>query len=168
MIDRGKAMMNSHLIVRAVPAVLAALLLCSTGVYAQNAPGSSPTKETAAQSQARKTMLERVDRRIEDLRTKLHITAAENPQWQEFATVMRENAQKIDKEFEARAARFSSMNAVENMQSYAAIAKQHAENMELLLPAFQKLYDSLSDEQKRTADEVWRSYGQRRGQRGKG
>ena len=156
-------MMNSHLIVRAAPAVLAAMLW-STGAFAQASPSAPAAHERAAQGQqAEKTMLERVDRRIADLRTKLHITAAENPQWQEFAAVMRENAKKIDKEFEERAEHFTSMNAVENMQSYAAIAKQHAENMDHLLPAFQKLYDSLSAEQKRTADEMWRSYGQRRG-----
>ncbi len=60
------------------------------------------------------------------------------------------------------------MNAVENMQSYAEIAEQHAKNMERLVPAFQNLYNSLSDAQKRTADALWRNYAERASRRHRG
>jgi periplasmic protein CpxP/Spy len=52
----------------------------------------------------------------------------------------------------------TSLNAVENMQSYANIAQRHAQDVQRLVPAFQNLYNSLSDEQRRTADQVFRSY----------
>jgi len=40
----------------------------------------------------------------------------------------------------------------ENMKSYADIAQRHAQDVQRPVPAFQNLYNSLSDEQRRTAD----------------
>ena len=46
------------------------------------------------------------------------------------------------------------MTAAANMQSYAQVAKDHAQDMQKLVPVFQALYDTMSDNQKRTADQV--------------
>ena len=43
-----------------------------------------------------KTAEERVERRIKELHSQLQITPAEEPQWNEFAQVMRENARDMD------------------------------------------------------------------------
>ena len=152
--------MKCYSIVRTGAALLAAVLLLPMGALAQTAGGGSPAVSAAAPPPAtdQKARLQRVDGRIADLHAKLHITAAEEPQWREFAEVMRDNARKMDQKFAARAAGFSTMNAVQDMQSYAEITQQHAENMQRLVPAFQKLYDALSPQQKQTADAVWRSY----------
>ena len=50
------------------------------------------------------------------------------------------------------------MSAVDNMQSYAQIEQQRAQDMQKLVPAFQTLYSSLSDQQKKTADQIFRNY----------
>ena len=50
------------------------------------------------------------------------------------------------------------MTAVDNMQSYAQIEQQRAQDVQKLVPAFQTLYSSLSDQQKKTADEMFRNY----------
>ena len=63
---------------------------------------------------------------------------------------MRDNARNMDQTFKERAQNFQSLNAVENMQSYAEIAQRHARDVQRLVPAFQNLYNSLSDEQRRT------------------
>ena len=44
------------------------------------------------------------------------------------------------------------MNAVESMQSYATLAELHAQDVQKLTAAFQTLYGSLSDAQKKAAD----------------
>jgi protein CpxP len=169
--------MRRHLVARAAPALLAAFLL-PAGVLAQTAPRSpaepatagpaAPGKAAVAGQKSERIMLQRVDRRIADLRSKLHITSAEEPQWHQFADVMRANTRRMAQKFVKREQEFRSMSAVENMKSYAGIAEQHAKNMELLVPAFEDLYNSLSAEQKQTADRLWRGYAERAHRKHKG
>lgn len=125
---------------------------------AQTAP--PPTSHPAASAPGTPNMQVMVEQRIKDLHASLHITDAQEPQWTEFAQVMRDNAKDTDALYEARADKIATMTAVENMQSYAAIAQQHATEMQKLLPAFQALYASFSDQQKKQADEAFRSYAQ--------
>jgi hypothetical protein len=151
--------------------VLASLLL--TGGLALSGPSLAQTATppakaaTAQQAAARPTppnMQAMVEQRIKDLHSRLRITAAEQPQWDQFAQSMRDNAKATDALYEARAEKMGSMTAVENMQSYAAIAQQHAADMQKLLPAFQTLYSSFNDAQKKQADEVFRDYAQQAAQ----
>jgi periplasmic protein CpxP/Spy len=81
---------------------------------------------------------ERVDHRIRELHSQLQITAGEEPLWNEFAQVMRENARDMDQVFMQRVQQYPMMNAVQNMQSYEQIAEQHAQRVQKLVPAFQK------------------------------
>jgi lysophospholipase L1-like esterase len=114
---------------------------------------------------AGKTAEERVEGRIKELHAQLHITPAEEPQWNEFAEVMRENARDMDQAFMQRAQQFPTMNAVQNMQSYEQISEQHAQRVQKLVPAFQKLYDAMPDQQKRLADQVFRANAEKHMQR---
>src|SRR5580700_10243613 len=108
---------------------------------------------------------ERVERRIKELHGQLQITPAEEPQWNEFAQVMRENARDMDQAFVQRAQQHPTMNAVQNMQSYEQISEQHAQRLQKLVPAFQKLYDAMPDQQKRVADQVFRTNAEQHAQR---
>lgn len=100
---------------------------------------------------------ERVENRIRELHAQLRITSAEEPQWNQFAEVMRDNARSMDQAFKERAQSFESMNAVQNMQSYEKLAQAHAQDLEKLVPAFQNLYDAMPDQQKQLADQVFRT-----------
>jgi hypothetical protein len=119
-------------------------------------PGSQAQTSPAQGGAAARSMEATVDQRIKELHAKLHITAAQEPAWQKFAQTMRENAQKMDQAFEARVDQMQSMNALDNMKSYAQISQQHAQDVQALLPPFEELYGSMSDSQKRTADQVFR------------
>ena len=57
---------------------------------------------------------------------------------------MRDNAQHMRQTADDRAAKIKTMNASENMLSYAQIAMQHAQNVQKSASAFQPLYASLS------------------------
>ena len=103
-----------------------------------------------------------VERRITDLHGKLHITSQQSQQWDQFAQVMRDNAREMDQVYKQRAEKLGSMSAVDNMQSYAQIEQQRAQDAQKLVPAFQTLYSSLSDQQKKTADEIFRNYAAQR------
>ncbi len=50
------------------------------------------------------------------------------------------------------------MSAVDNLRSYAELEQQRAQDIQKLVPAFQTLYGALSDQQKREADQMFRSY----------
>ncbi len=110
-------------------------------------------------------MEQMAEQRISDLHTRLHITAAQQSQWDQFAQVMRDNAKDLDQAYAQRAATFEKMNAVENMQSYAQIEQTRAQDVQKLGPAFQALYTSMSDEQKQQADRVFRNQAARATQR---
>lgn len=98
----------------------------------------------------------KVEQRITDLHAKLQITQAQQPQWDQFIQVMRDNAQSMDQTFQHRVQTMPAMTATENMQSYALLASTNAQDVQKLVPAFQALYDTMSDTQKRTADQVFR------------
>jgi periplasmic protein CpxP/Spy len=118
--------------------------------------GGKHAMPTAAQINAR------VEQHIAQQKTQLHITAAQEPQWDQFAQVMRDNAQDMSRSFEQRGSRLSTMNAAENMQSYADMAQQHAQDMQKLAAAFQTLYSGLSPDQKKLADNMFRERGDNR------
>ncbi|HVC62301.1 MAG TPA: Spy/CpxP family protein refolding chaperone [Acetobacteraceae bacterium] len=177
--------MKASLLARTAPALLLTAILAGGGgaaAFAQTTPGTTPpaassspgampsgsatathhatmTHHTRPGTRAPgETMRQMVDRRIAHLHARLHITAAEQQEWDRFARVMRDNAKELDQAYQQRGARFESMNAVENMQSYAEIEQTRSQGMQKLVPAFQTLYASLSDQQKQQADRLFRNY----------
>ena len=121
-------------------------------VVAPAATASSPAKPAARQSQE-----SMVEQRIADLHAKLKITPAEQAQWEPFAQAMRDNAVAIDQAFQGRVKALPTMTAADNVKSYAELSAEHAKEMQKLVPAFQALYDTMSDSQKHVADQLFRS-----------
>ena len=152
---------------RLASAALAALLSLPAAALAQSSQVPTPTPQGAAPPAvssplaghpvAGKNAEERVEHRINELHAQLRITPAERPQWDQFAEVMRENARAMDQAFIQRAEQFQSMNALQNMQSYEQIAEAHARHLQKLVPAFENLYTTMPDQQKRLADQVFRA-----------
>src|SRR5580693_9148094 len=121
-------------------AALAALLVPGVGL-AQSAPTAQlPTTATAAPPAAATQAA--VDQRIRALQSQLGITEAQMPLWTAFAQAMRDNAASTDALFAQRANAVASMSAVDNMHSYAQIARAYADNTERLATAFDSLYAS--------------------------
>jgi hypothetical protein len=113
--------------------------------------------QTAASHTQGETMQQMTDQRITDLHKRLRITPAQQSQWDQFAQAMRDNAKDLDQAYQQRAATFDRMNAVENMQSYAQIEQTRSQDLQKLVPQFQTLYSSLSEEQKQQADQLFRN-----------
>jgi periplasmic protein CpxP/Spy len=128
-----------------------------TPALAQTA--QAPANSAAAQSEAHHhgkvwmTPGQLVDGRIAFLKTELKITPAQDAQWQQYASVMRQNAQSLDQTIaNARQHRATAMNAVERMEVRGQFAKVRAENEARLLTALRPLYASLSPEQQQVAN----------------
>ena len=134
---------------------------------ASAAPGTTTTapagqhRTTARTRQPTMNMQEMVERRITDLHAKLHITQAQTQEWDQFAQLMRSNAKDLDQAYEQRAQRLMSMSAPENLQSYAQLEQTRAQDVQKLVPTFQNLYDALSPQQKKDADQLFRTEAQR-------
>lgn len=124
-----------------------------------------PTPSTAPATKAAPTKtskrLSGVDARIASLHKRLKITAAQEPQWQQVAQVMRDNAAQIEKLVSERNAKIKTMTAVDNLQTYSDIAQAHADGLKKLVPVFDTLYGSMSDAQKKIADGVFRNIAER-------
>jgi periplasmic protein CpxP/Spy len=149
--------------------VLANLLLLAValpaGALAQSqSPDGRPSATTRPPAPMRSGMAQpdQVERYITRLHAQLRVTPAQQAQWDQFAQIMRDNAKSMYQAFEQRASSFGSMNAVDNMLSYAQIAQQNAEDTQKLATAFQALYGSMSDDQKKNADAVFRARDERR------
>ncbi len=166
--------MTPHLSNRlAAAAVVALLSLPTAALSASSTPTSATPREAPATAQTSplavhavpgKSAQERVERRIQQLHAQLHITPAEQSQWDKFAQVMHENARDMDQAFMQRAAQFQSMNAVQNMQSYEKIAEARAQHLQKLVSAFQELYNALPDQQKQLADQTFRANAEKHSQ----
>ena len=154
---------------------VAALLSIPAAAFAQSSQlpataGATPPPPAAAASPlaghpaAGKNAQERVENRIKELHVQLHITPAEQPLWDQFAQVMRENSRDMDQAYMQRVLRFSTMNAVQNMQSYEQIAQEHTKSLQKLIPAFENLYSAMSEQQKQAADQVFRANSERHAQ----
>ena len=122
---------------------------------AQNAPA-----KTANARRAAKFKPETVEHRIAVLRADLKITPAQETDWKAVAQVMRDNAANMEKLITAKRAQAKgSTTALEDLQTYQDFAKARVDGLNNLVPAFTKLYDSMSEAQKKNADAVFNNFG---------
>jgi hypothetical protein len=121
---------------------------------------AAATPETAPPRPDR-SQEDRVETRIKDLHSKLKITGVQEAQWNAFAEVMRDNAQAVDTVLKERSENLHTMNAVDDLRSYQKLADAHADGLRRLVPAFEALYNLMSEDQKKTADVVFAEHEKR-------
>jgi molecular chaperone GrpE (heat shock protein) len=144
-------------------ALLAGLLLPavtpSAATFAQTETPAKGTPDATPSKPATRAAMptDKVEQHINQLHAELHITSAQQPQWDQFAEVMRDNARSMEQAMQQRGSSLTTMTALDNMQSYSQIAQQHAQNMQKLTTAFQAVYDSMSEAQKKNADTIFRA-----------
>ena len=114
-------------------------------------PAATPRKQRRAGIEAR----------IAALHASLKITPAQEEKWKAVAQVMRDNARDMGEIIRNRRQHSTTMNALDDMRSYAAIADAHAAGVHKLIPVFEALYASMTPDQKRNADIVFRHRGRR-------
>jgi LTXXQ motif family protein len=146
--------------------VLASSLFAASGDLSTAAATESPaSREQVAQAASPAAMPapapeatgnSSVEARIKDLHKRLKITDAQKAQWDALAQVMRDNAQAMADLQKQRASDASTMSAVDVVKSYSEVIQAHADGMKKFIPAFEALYNSLSDAQKKIADSMFR------------
>lgn len=136
----------------------ASLALGVVGASAQSAtkPGSAkPPAAAAATSSKPQT----VEQRITMLKSALKITPDQEPKWDKVATAMRENAAAMDKLVKEKESKAQNITAVDDLKTYQDFTQAHLDGLKNLTSAFESLYDSMSADQKKNADQVFHNFG---------
>jgi LTXXQ motif family protein len=120
---------------------------------------SAQTSDAA--SSLSKPNTDRDELRIKELHDRLKIAPDQETLWNNVAQIMRGNDEKIDGLAKERHDKAPTMTAVEDLRSYGAITEAHATGIRTFVPAFEKLYESMSAEQKANADNVFRTAGRK-------
>jgi hypothetical protein len=137
--------------------VLGTALIASLPVAAAGLSGLLAQADQAATGQTDKgqDLEKHVQAEVKRLHQELHITAAQEQQWNAVADVMRANGAEMGGLVQQRAQNASAMSAVDDLRSYQQIAEAHAQELSKLVPPFEQLYGMMSDEQKQNADVVF-------------
>lgn len=139
------------------PAILnASGALAGDSGYVQlaQAKRAAPQQRAPAQPAAPPSQAAETEQQLSALQKELKITPQQQSQFDAFAQVMRQNAQATDAAVQ-QAQQGQTHNAVEDLRTFAKMTQTQAEGLQRLIPAFEALYNSLSDPQKRTADQVF-------------
>jgi hypothetical protein len=137
-------------VVMVMAAFLAAIAFNSANLVLAASGGKKPAPAAKA------SHIDRTEARIMELHGALKITEGQEELWSALIHVMRENAKIMDTLAQAREEKAKTMNAVEDLKSYSGISDAYAEGMKKFIPPFEALYASMSDEQKKNADILFR------------
>jgi len=137
----------------AVVTLLGGQALAQGATPADPSSASSPTRPERAKPEHGGTA--QVERRISGLQRRLKLTPEQQPQWNAFTDVMRQNAAHVEALQRDRAGKMTTMTASEDMRSHAEVARAHAEDLQRVAPAFDALYATMTPEQKVVADRTF-------------
>lgn len=137
---------------------LVASAFIMTGAFAQSPQQSTDGAAMHERSDSRPVKSEAdrsasVDRHIADLHTQLKITPAEETLWAAVAQTMRDNANNLDTAMDKR--EDANGSAIDDLNTYGDVVQSHADGIKKLSAVFSTLYASMSNDQKRIADEVF-------------
>ncbi len=151
------------------PALAAlALVTALTGTAAFSTLPVQPTaaQATTAPQQPQQGERERfspsrhIEGRIAYLKAELKITDVQAPQFDRVAQAMRDNAKAMEQAIsQMRGDHNQPRNAIQRLEARAQFASLRAQADQRFLDAFKPLYASLSDDQKKAADEMLARHG---------
>jgi hypothetical protein len=127
---------------------------------ATDATGATGATGTTAQPRQFRSASERVEARIARIQQTLQITAAQQPQFDTFANVLRKQAQGMDERMQQRRAQMqqgaapTNLTAIQRLELMQRVTANRYNQLGEVIAAAKPLYDSLSPEQKQAADQM--------------
>jgi hypothetical protein len=140
-------------------ALTVAVVLLAFVVLASPSFSRAASSEPGMATAGKVSRADRVEARIKELQTKLKITPAQEALWNNLTQVMQDNAKTMGALTKARSEEASTMTAIDDLKSYAEIVEAHADGIRKFILAFEPLYASMSDAQKKAADKLFRHHG---------
>jgi len=136
--------------------VIAAVAIFVTIAFASANLSHAVSADPGQKASAKALKVDRTEVRIKDLHTKLKITPAQEDLWNKVTQAMRDDAKTMDALNQARFEKVKAMTAIEDLKSYSEVAQAHADGLKNFIPVFEALYASMSDDQKKDADTLFR------------
>ena len=96
-----------------------------------------------------------LDRRVRRLHDQLGITPEQEELWRPVAAAMMDSASAVGDAMQARSNKPQPMSAVEDIQTYQAVADAHAKGLRQLASAFGPLYAAMPATQQKAADKLF-------------
>jgi hypothetical protein len=140
-----------------VTLVVVMVAFLSTIFFINASPSFAAASKKKSTAVARPSAVEQTEAQIKQLEGALKITEAQEELWDNLTQVMRENAKEMDALTKDRAEKTTPMNALEHMKFHRQVTEAHLDQLNKLIPPFEDLYDSMSDEQKKTIDTTFRT-----------
>jgi LTXXQ motif family protein len=107
---------------------------------------------------ARTSAVDHTEARIKQLQGALNITEDQEELWNNLTQVMRENAKDMDALTKDKAVNTTkTMNAVEHLKFHSQITEAQLNQLKKFIPPFEAFYASMSDEQKKITDTIFRT-----------
>jgi len=101
-----------------------------------------------------------IEGRIAYLKTELKITDAQAPMFDAVANVMRDNAKAMGEAFQGlRGDQNQPRTALSRLEARAKLAQLRADGEAKMLAAFRPLYQAMSADQQKAADEMFEHHG---------
>jgi hypothetical protein len=120
-------------------------------------PSFAASAKKKSPAVARTSAVEHTEARIAELQVALKITAEQEPLWSNLTLVMRDNAKNMDALTKDRAETLKTMNSVEQMKFQSQISEARLDQLKRFIPPYEAFYNSMSDEQKKAADALFRT-----------
>jgi hypothetical protein len=165
----SRTIANSSPLLRtvAIAALMGTTMLIGplTGARAESATKmpvqiAADAHKSADAKAATDTKGETVEARITKLHADLKITADVQAKWDGVAQTMRNNAAAMDKLVASKRSQDpKALSAVDDLNTYQEFAQAHVDGLKDLTASFKGLYDSMSDAQRKNADQVFQSFG---------
>lgn len=99
------------------------------------------------------------DGRIAFLKAELNITDAQKKVWDDYAAAIKQNLQSMQGMWQAMQSMAEAKTPVDRLDAQTALMESRVESLKEIKQPLAKLYDALSDTQKKKADEVLTSMG---------
>jgi glutamine synthetase adenylyltransferase len=145
----------------AIAALMTAPLVAAPLSAFSAEPATTHMAQTRPTPASAEDKAESVEQRITQLHSELKIAPDQEAKWNSVAQAMRDNASNMEKLVaEKRKIAPQNMTAVDDLKTYQDFAQAHVDGLKNLTSAFSSLYDAMSAEQKKNADEVFAKFGQ--------
>jgi hypothetical protein len=140
----------------AIASLAGTALLAGTAVAQVSDQNKNQSPAAAAATSAKP---ETVEQRIATLKTALKITPDQESKWNGVAQAMRDNASRMEKLVATkRAIPPEKTTAVDDLKTYQEFTEARLEGLKHLTSAFKSLYDAMTPDQKKNADQVFERY----------
>jgi GMP synthase PP-ATPase subunit len=141
--------------------VMVMVAFLSTIFFANANPSFAASGKKKSSAVARTSAVDHTEAQIKQLQGALNITETQKELWNNLTQVMRENAKEMDALTDTftkeRTESTKTMNAVEHMKFHSQITEAHSAQQKKFIPPFEALYSSMSDEQKKSTDTIFRT-----------